>query len=74
MTNAAKPRSVISGDFHHASVRSVRCGDLRSGRREDAGAGAVGGGCAHGVSLDFGRDLSDWTLAECPAAGEIKRA
>src|SRR3954454_14079680 len=26
MTNAAKPRSTISGDCHHRSVRNVRCG------------------------------------------------
>src|ERR1700737_4209038 len=25
MTNAAKPRSIRSGDIHHRSVRSVRC-------------------------------------------------
>src|ERR1700691_3290617 len=25
MMNAAKPRSILSGDSHHRSVRSVRC-------------------------------------------------
>src|ERR1017187_1868695 len=44
MTNAAKPRSTLSGDNHHRSVRSVRCWMCaRVGEKTpDAGRFAVG--------------------------------